>query len=95
MYWFDDYIIGAFLLIAAFRSHKRKPNGQSLLIAAWGFAAGVALPSLVSQLENPNRPDPGPASSLTVAIIKVFMLLICVICLVLSIKRCSEEQLRK
>jgi hypothetical protein len=93
MYWFDDYIIGAFLLIAAFRTFKAKSNGRLLLIAAWGFATGVALPSLVSQFENLNNPDPGPASSLTVAIVKAFMLFICVVCLALSVKDGREQRL--
>jgi len=49
---FDDYIIGAFLLYAAWRTGKDIRNGQRFLAAAWGFACGLGYASFFSQLDS-------------------------------------------
>jgi hypothetical protein len=92
MNWFDDYIIGTFLLFAAFKTYRSVANGQRFLIGAWAFATGMALSSLVSQLQNITSPDPAPVSSITVGVIKAFMLLICIVCLTLSLRTAKQNQ---
>jgi len=56
-YWLDDYVIGAFLLCAAWASRPSTSPEQSdrvgrsgLLTAAWGFACGVGMCSLFGQI---------------------------------------------
>lgn len=83
--WFDDYIIGAFLLIAAWRTLRSVAEGRPLLIAAWGFATGMCFGSFIFQLQN-TGPDPSGISNNTVAVVKGVMLLVCVICLLLAIR---------
>ena len=79
--WFDDYILGAILFIAAYRAFKEKKNSTSYLIAAWGICTGALLLSFLGQLGyfKANESDPGIFSTLLVAVAKgailCFMLL--------------------
>ena len=47
---FDDYIMGAFLLYAAWRTGKNVRSGQRFLAAAWAFACGLGYYSFFGQL---------------------------------------------
>jgi hypothetical protein len=85
--FFDDYIIGAFLLFGAWRVGKGVGKGRPFLAAAWGFFCGMAYVSFFGQLED-NRlgiADPAPISSGAVAAIKGVGLAIGVMCLVFSL----------
>ena len=73
--WFDDYLIGACLIFAAYKVYKGDPRGQLFLCAAWGFAAGLMLLSFLGQLFVLDQPDPAPVSSLMVAVIKSGLLI--------------------
>lgn len=85
--FFDDYIIGAFLLFGAWRAGKNVNSGRPILAAAWAFLCGMAYPSFFGQLEEYRLgvADPAPVSSGTVAVIKGAGLAIGVICLVFSL----------
>jgi hypothetical protein len=83
--WFDDYLIGAFLLIAAWRTLRSGSEGRPLLIAAWGFATGMCFGSFIFQLQSVTT-DPSGISSSTVAIVKAIMLGVCVICMILTLR---------
>ena len=48
--WFDDYILGAILLIAAIRVLNGKPFASLLLLVAWSMTVGVLLMSFLFQL---------------------------------------------
>jgi hypothetical protein len=85
--FFDDYIIGAFLLFGAWRTGKNVRRGRPFLAAAWAFMCGMAYPSFFGQLEE-NRlgiADPAPISSGTVAAIKGVGLAVGLICLIFSL----------
>ena len=49
-HWFDDYILGALLIIAAIRVLRSKPNASLFLLVAWAATAGVLVMSLLFQL---------------------------------------------
>lgn len=49
--WFDDYLLGAILLLAAFAVYKQKQNSTMYLIAAWGAAGGALAGSLCGQFD--------------------------------------------
>jgi hypothetical protein len=85
--FFDDYIIGAFLLFGAWRVGKDVQRGRPFLAAAWAFMCGMAYPSFFGQLEDMRLgiADPAPISSAAVAAIKGVGLAIGVICLVFSL----------
>jgi hypothetical protein len=89
--WFDDYLIGGFLVFAAWKTFQSTANGQKYLIAAWGFATGMAFYSFFGQLQSLNRPDPAPVSSTTVVFIKGVMLMTCIVCLWLTLKPLSKR----
>lgn len=38
--WFDDYVLGGLLLIAAYRAAAGKANARLWLIGVWGIAVG-------------------------------------------------------
>lgn len=84
--WFDDYMIGGFLFLAAWKTFTSAFNGVRYLVAAWGFATGMIFYSFFGQLQVINQPDPAPVSTATVVIIKGVMFLICIASLVLSLK---------
>ncbi len=74
--WFDDYILGAVLLYAAFLVWKQKHNATLYLIAAWGAAVGGLTLSLYGQFDGyfKNNPDAGIFSSGFVLIAKALIL---------------------
>ncbi len=55
---FDDYILGAFLLYAAWRTRRDVRGGQPTLAAAWGFACGLGYYSFFGQLKASARANP-------------------------------------
>ena len=83
--WFDDYMIGAFLIFSAWKTYRSVATGRKYLIASWGFATGMIFYSFFGQLLAINQPDPGPVSSSTVALIKGIMFVICVASLTFSL----------
>jgi hypothetical protein len=92
--FFDDYILGAFLLFGAWRTAKDVRRGRPFLAAAWAFMCGMAYNSFFGQLEA-NRmglTDPAPISSGSVAAIKGIGLAVGIICLVFSLWPLSEKR---
>jgi len=51
LHWFDDYVLGAVLLLAAYSVWKQKQNSTQHLIAGWGVAAGALALSLMGQID--------------------------------------------
>jgi len=72
IHWFDDYLLGAILLIAALMVFRQKKNASLYLVAAWGMAAGTLLMSFLYQIDlyfNPGV-EPGVFSKDIVALVK-------------------------
>lgn len=90
---FDDYIMGAFLLYAAWRTGRDVRQGQPFLAAAWAFACGLGYYSFFGQLQSLRSGviDPAPISSEWVLVIKGFAVTLAIIALVLSLRRLPEE----
>ena len=61
MNWFDDYILGGILILAAWMLKSEKPNAISYMIAAWGIGAGALFLSFLGQFDylQSNKDDPG------------------------------------
>ncbi|HUQ34542.1 MAG TPA: hypothetical protein VM095_20645 [Pyrinomonadaceae bacterium] len=91
---FDDYIMGAFLLYAAWRTGRDARAGQPYLAAAWGFACGLGYFSFFSQLNSIrlHEVDPAPISSEWVAVIKGVAFGLAIIALVFSLRRLPESE---
>jgi hypothetical protein len=85
--WFDDYILGAILLTAAYLVFKTKKK-IAYLIAAWSVAALALLLSFIGQFSYYRTPagDPGIFSTTFVAIAKGLILLYIVIGLTKTIR---------
>ena len=89
---FDDYILGAFLLYAAWRTGKDVRGGQRYLAAAWAYACGLGYYSFFGQLNSLRlgEHDPAPISSEWVAVIKGVAVTLAIICLGVSLRRLPE-----
>ena len=68
--WFDDVLIGAFLLYGAWRTRGDREDGRIYLAAAWAFMAGMAYNAFFGQLAALSRPDPSGAPSIVIVVIK-------------------------
>lgn len=90
--WFDDYMLGVFLLFAAYKARKDFESGQKVLSAGWGAATTGLFLSFISQLDHLNNPDPAPVSSAWVVVIKGAILLLCIVCLVGSLQNTGKEK---
>ena len=53
----DDFLFGALLLFAAFRSRRGHPSGPALLAAAWGVFCGAMYYSFFGQLDTTGAKD--------------------------------------
>lgn len=92
---FDDYIMGAFLLYAAWRTGKDLPRGQPTLAAAWAFACGLGYYSFFGQLRSMRlgEPDPAPISSEWILLIKGVAVGLAIVAMVVSLRRLPERQM--
>lgn len=91
---FDDYIMGAFLLYAAWRTGKDLRSGQRVLAAAWAFACGLGYYSFFGQLKSmlAGEVDPAPISSKWVLLIKGVAVGLAVVALLVSLRRLPGEE---
>lgn len=74
--WFDDVLIGAFLLYGAWRAGQDAAAGQASLAAAWGFTLAIAIASVFAGMFG--GPDPTGASRAVVVAVKGVMLALAV-----------------
>ena len=86
--FFDDYLMGAFLIFGAWQTGRNVRNGQRFLCAAWAFACGLGYYSFFGQLRDlsMNEPDPAPISSGWVAVIKGVAWAIAILALLITLK---------
>ena len=91
---FDDYIIGAFLLFAAWRVGKDVLSGQRFLAAAWAFLCGMAYYSFFDQLHRYRlgMSDPAPIASGWIVLIKGVGLCLGIIALALTLRRLPQRE---
>lgn len=75
-HWFDDWLIGAFLLYGAWRVGRDPVTGQASLAAAWGFTLALAIGSFLTGAFG--GPDPTGASRTVVVAVKAVMLLLAI-----------------
>lgn len=92
--WFDDLLLGGFLLYAAWRTGRDPRVGKSYLAGAWGVTAGMAYGSFFGQLMRLSEPDPAPIGTAWVVGIKALGLLLAITALVVTVKSTAEAQQR-
>jgi hypothetical protein len=86
--WFDDYLLGGALLLAAYWVKQQNRNALSWLTAAWGIGVGALFLSFIGQIEYYFEPegDPGIFSTTLVLIVKGLILAYMFYGLCLSVK---------
>jgi|GEM_PF-3552282 len=91
--WFDDYLLGGALLLAAYRVKQKRRNAGSWLIAAWGVGVGALFLSFIGQFDYyfEAAGDPGIFSTTLVAVVKGLLLAYMCYGLYLSIEANSAE----
>jgi hypothetical protein len=80
--YLDDVLIGAFLLVAAWKYARDPRVGQRYLAAAWGFGCGMGYLSLHSSLENIDATDVSGFPGIVAAAVKAAMVGLGVVCLI-------------
>lgn len=87
--FFDDYLLGAFLLYGVWRVGKDLRDGQRVLAAAWAFACGMGYYSFFGQLKavRLGEGDPAPVSAELILVIKGIAVGLAIVGLVTSLKR--------
>lgn len=90
--WFDDVILGAFLLYGAWRAAKNMQTGQPYLAAAWGLTCGMAYGSFFGQLLRLSEPDPAPIPTVWVVGIKGIGFLLAIVALAGSLRPVQPDK---
>ena len=90
--FFDDYLMGAFLIYSAGRTGNDVRSGRPYLAAAWAFACGLGYFSFFGHLQglSRNEPDPAPIPSVWVLVIKGVAWAIAILMLFMTLKSSSE-----
>ena len=88
--FFDDYLIGGFLLYGAWRTRRDVRGGQRFLTAAWGFAAAFGYASFFGNLKEMNMVDPAPIPHAWVIGIIGVGWVMCCFALVASLQRLHD-----
>jgi len=86
MLWFDDYILGGLLIIAAWRVLKQRKNSLALLTGVWGIGVGALFLSFLVQFDYLKTGDTGLFNSALVLVVKGLILVYMVAGLWSSIK---------
>jgi hypothetical protein len=84
--WIDDFLIGGFLLLGAWKTRRDIEGGRPWLAAAVAFAAGMNYASFFSQLAALDAPDPSGLSSPTVVTIKGLLEVLAIVGLVVVLR---------
>lgn len=84
--YIDDFLIGGFLLFAAWSAQRARPHGRALLIAAWGILCGGLWNSLFGQIHNTSPHDISGLPNLLVVAIKLLISGTAITGLVLSVR---------
>jgi hypothetical protein len=94
--FFDDYIMGMFLLAGAWLVARNFNAGQKLLAAAWGFTCGLGYYSFFEQLRRYQlgETDPGPVPSGMIVAIKGAGLLLAIAALIATLRARPPEASR-
>lgn len=91
--FFDDYLMGAFLIFGAWQTGRDIRKGRPYLVAAWAFACGLGYYSFFGQLQSLplHESDPAPISSEWVAVIKGVAWAIAILALIVTLNDKSSE----
>ena len=92
--WFDDFVLGGALLLAAYYVSKKKENAKEYLISAWGMAFGGLILSLFGQISDysANIADAGIFNSGFVLIAKIIIFTFMFVGLYKSIYTFNEQK---
>lgn len=94
LFWFDDYILGAILLSAAWMLKAGKSNAIQYMIAAWGIGTGALFLSFLGQIDyiSSDAGDPGGMFSVWfVLIVKALILGYMIFGLQISMKAATKK----
>ena len=97
--FFDDYLIGAFLIYAAWASARDERRGLPYLAAAWAFACGLGYASFFAHLRQslyePGRPDPAPIPHVWLTALIGAGWLLCVAALFFTLRKAARPIMRE
>ncbi len=89
---FEDHVAGALLLVGGWASYGTRPWGETFLVLAWAYVAGLMGSSFWSQLEETLRQTASEPNNLLVVIVKFLLWGTCVVSLILSFQRATRAR---
>lgn len=89
---FEDYLAGALLLVGAWATYRLRVWGSIFLVLAWAWLAGLLSSSFWGQLEETLRHTASEPNNLLVVVVKFLMWITCVVSLVLSFRRATQQR---
>ena len=88
---FEDYLAGALLLVGGWATYRLRVWGSIFLVLAWAWLAGLLSSSFWGQLEETLRHTASEPNNLLVLVVKFLMWITCVVSLVLSFRRATQQ----
>ncbi len=89
---FEDYLAGALLLVGGWATYRLRAWGSIFLVLAWAWLAGLLSSSFWGQLEETLRHTASEPNNLLVVVVKFLMWITCVVSLVLSFRRATQQR---
>ena len=89
---FEDYLLGALLLVGGWAAYRSKSWGPVFLVLAWAAFAGLMTSSFVGQLEETFRQTVSEPNNLLVVVVKFLLWSVCVVSLVLAFRTATQKR---
>jgi hypothetical protein len=83
---FDDYLGGAFLIVASLIAARNPTKGRTWLAAGWGGATSMMFASFFGQLAEHDRADPSGVATACVLAVKALLFAVCLAGLVTTLR---------
>ena len=90
---FEDYLLGALLLIGGWAAYRSRAWGPVFLVLAWAAFSGLMTSSFVGQLEETLRQTVSEPNNLLVVVVKFLLWSVCVVSLVLSFRTATRRRI--
>ena len=89
---FEDYVLGALLLIGGWAAYRSRSWGPVFLVLAWAAFSGLMTSSFVGQVEETLRQTADEPNNLVVVVVKFLLWSVCVVSLVLAFRTATQRR---
>ena len=89
---FEDYLLGALLLVGGWAAYRSRSWGPVFLVLAWAAFSGLMTSSFVGQVEETLRQTADEPHNLVVVVVKFLLWSVCVVSLVLAFRTATQRR---